>query len=179
MLLYPTAFRHQGKMSWVLGQTALSSEVQVHYCCSLQEENTKRWVYFYERITLIRAFSIYFYIHLVLVTSTPSALFPSQFLHVLFTFLTANIADVLPCWSCCRLRAIASSTIVSSSASGGISSIGGKPSAPARRASRGEGFPLFTFSEVSRTIDSDYGKKTQRELSPNHCQMQHYELSSS
>lgn len=33
--------------------------------------------------------------------------------------------------------------------------MGGKPSAPASSASRGEGFPLFTFSAVSRTIDSD------------------------
>lgn len=41
MLLYLTAFQRQGKMSWVLGQTALSSEVQVRYCCSLQEEKKK------------------------------------------------------------------------------------------------------------------------------------------
>lgn len=67
-----------------------------------------------------------------------------------------------PCWSCCKLRAIASSTMVSSSASGGMSSIGGKPSAPASRASSGEGFPLFTFSAVSRTIDSDCRSNRER-----------------
>lgn len=50
---------------------------------------------------------------------------------------------------------MASSTMVSSSASGGMSSIGGKPSAPASKASRGDGFPLFTFSAVSKTMDSD------------------------
>lgn len=37
--------------------------------------------------------------------------------------------------------------------------MGGKPSAPASRASRGEGFPLFTFSAVSRTIDSDWKRE--------------------
>lgn len=56
---------------------------------------------------------------------------------------------------------MASSTMVSSSASGGMSSIGGKPSAPASSASRGEGFPLFTFSAVSRTMDSDCREETQ------------------
>lgn len=65
----------------------------------------------------------------------------------------------LPCWSCCRLRAMASSTMVSSSASGGMSNMGGKPSAPASRASRGEGLPLFTFSAVSNTIVSDWRKE--------------------
>lgn len=54
---------------------------------------------------------------------------------------------------------MASSTMVSSSASGGMSSMGGKPSAPASRASRGEGLPLLTFSAVSRTIDSDCREK--------------------
>jgi len=39
MLLYLRVFQHQEKKSWVPGQTVLSSEVQVHYCCSLQAEN--------------------------------------------------------------------------------------------------------------------------------------------
>lgn len=57
---------------------------------------------------------------------------------------------------------MASSTMVSSSASGGMSSIGGKPSAPASSASRGDGFPLFRFSAVSRTMDSDCRGETQK-----------------
>lgn len=47
--------------------------------------------------------------------------------------------------------------------------MGGKPSAPASRASRGEGLPLLTFSAVSSTIDSDC---RERALSVSHGKRQ-------